>query len=80
MRRLIVSVMIMAVAMTAEAKEKPNVILIMADDVGAEGIGSYGNPYISTPSIDRLASEEKRLLQTLAVIGKEFSLGLVVEA
>jgi arylsulfatase A len=56
MRKLIVSVMIMTVAMTAEAKEKPNVILIMADDVGAEGIGSYGNPYISTPNIDRLAS------------------------
>lgn len=37
-------------------KQTPNIILIMADDMGKECIGTYGGSY-STPNIDRLASE-----------------------
>ena len=37
--------------------EKPNIILIMADDLGYGGISSYGNTYINTPNLDKLASE-----------------------
>jgi len=35
----------------------PNFILIMADDLGYGDISCYGNSYISTPNIDRLAAE-----------------------
>ena len=38
-----------------EAKNQPNIILIMADDIGFSDIGCYGSE-INTPNIDRLAN------------------------
>lgn len=35
--------------------EKPNILLILADDVGREVLGSYGGTSYSTPHLDRLA-------------------------
>jgi arylsulfatase A-like enzyme len=40
---------------------KPNVVLIITDDVGYGDIGSYGAPDVKTPHIDRLAREGVRL-------------------
>ena len=37
--------------------EKPNVLLIMADDVGIEGLGCYGGTSYRTPNLDRMAAE-----------------------
>ena len=42
---------------TAFAKGRPNIILIMADDIGVEGIGSYGGASYRTPALDKLASQ-----------------------
>ena len=39
--------------------KKPNIILIMADDIGISDIGCYGSE-INTPNIDRLANEGLR--------------------
>jgi arylsulfatase A len=38
----------------------PNIILIMADDVGYECFGCYGSEQYATPNIDRLASQGMR--------------------
>ena len=38
-------------------KKPPNVILIMADDMGAETVGCYGNKYNKTPNLDAMASD-----------------------
>jgi len=40
-----------------KAERPPNVILIMADDVGWEAFGSYGGEDYLTPNIDRLAAK-----------------------
>jgi N-acetylgalactosamine-6-sulfatase len=39
------------------AAEKPNIILILADDLGYGDLGCTGHPYAWTPAIDKLASE-----------------------
>ena len=47
-----------ATAMSARpVGEKPNIILIMADDVSWEAFGCYGGEDYRTPNIDRLAAE-----------------------
>ncbi|MEM8713802.1 MAG: sulfatase-like hydrolase/transferase, partial [Planctomycetota bacterium] len=38
----------------------PNVIVIMADDLGAECLGSYGSTLYTTPRLDRMAREGLR--------------------
>lgn len=40
---------------------KPNVILILADDLGYYDLSSYGHPSIKTPVLDRIGSEGFRL-------------------
>jgi hypothetical protein len=42
-------------------RPKPNVVLIVTDDVGYGDLGSYGAPDINTPSIDSLARDGVRL-------------------
>ena len=42
------------------AGERPNIILIMADDIGYECIGCYGSQQYSTPNIDRMAERGMR--------------------
>jgi len=37
--------------------DKPNIILIMADDLGFETIGCFGNTSYKTPRIDKMAAE-----------------------
>lgn len=44
----------------ALAVEKPNIIVIMADDLGWGDLGCYGAKAVSTPNIDRLAAEGRR--------------------
>jgi arylsulfatase A len=46
--------------------EKPNIVLIMADDLGHGHLGSYGQARIRTPNIDRLAEEGVRFTQFYA--------------
>lgn len=44
----------------------PNIILILADDLGYGELGSYGQKLIATPHLDRLAAEGMRFTQFYA--------------
>ncbi|HEY7154349.1 MAG TPA: sulfatase-like hydrolase/transferase [Gemmataceae bacterium] len=41
----------------AAAAEKPNIVFLLADDLGYGDLGCMGHPYAKTPTIDRLAKE-----------------------
>ena len=50
----------------AQHADKPNIIFILCDDMGYGDLACYGQPYINTPNIDRLASEGMRFTQAYA--------------
>lgn len=45
---------------------RPNVLIIMCDDMGYGDLGCYGQPYISTPCIDSMAANGIRFTQAYA--------------
>lgn len=53
-------------AHAAQAASRPNIIWIMADDLGYGDLGCYGQKRIQTPSIDRLAAEGMRFTDCYA--------------
>ena len=53
-------------ALAAGAQEKPNIIYIMCDDMGYGDLACYGQQYIATPNIDRMAAEGMRFTQAYA--------------
>lgn len=55
---LLLIFLICTVAVAAE--QKPNIVIIMADDLGYGDLSCYGATKIKTPNIDRLASQGMR--------------------
>ena len=51
---------------SAASEQKPNIIFILCDDMGYGDLGCYGQQYISTPNIDRMAQEGMRFTQAYA--------------
>lgn len=39
-----------------DAAKKPNIVLIIGDDISVDDFGCYGNPNIRTPNVDKLAA------------------------
>jgi uncharacterized sulfatase len=65
---IVVFVFFLVIAFTGcnpggEKQKKPNIIFIMADDLGYGHLGCYGQQLIQTPNIDKLAAEGMRFTQ-----------------
>ncbi|MBN1589775.1 MAG: sulfatase-like hydrolase/transferase, partial [Pirellulales bacterium] len=56
---LFTPLLLMALAATAKA-DKPNIVLVMADDQGWGDVGYYGHPTLKTPNLDKLAGDGLR--------------------
>ena len=57
LRRLLLLVGVFGIGVAAAQAPRPNVIVILADDLGYGDVGAYGATDIRTPNIDRLAGE-----------------------
>jgi arylsulfatase len=60
---LAVSSAAVRIASAADLTDKPNIILIIADDLGYGELGCYGQEIIATPRLDALAREGMRFTQ-----------------
>jgi arylsulfatase A-like enzyme len=50
-------------AATAQESRRPNVVIILADDLGYGDLACYGHPRFKTPNLDRMAAEGAKLTQ-----------------
>lgn len=60
LRNFLYAALAVLVAFPVFAAPKKNVVLYVADDLGREFVGCYGNPQAQTPGIDALAAEGVR--------------------
>ena len=50
----------------AEKQKRPNVVIIIADDLGYGDLGCFGNTTLQTPHLDKLASQGLKLTHNIA--------------
>jgi len=50
----------------AEKPRRPNIIFVLADDLGYSELGCYGNTFNETPNLDRMATEGMRFTDAYA--------------
>lgn len=55
--RLLFALFLAVLAVSAAESRPPNVVIILADDLGYSDLGCFGNTQIKTPNIDRMAGE-----------------------
>ena len=54
---LALTTVILSTAITTNAADKPNIVIIFVDDLGWTDLGCYGSAFYETPNIDRLAGQ-----------------------
>lgn len=62
----LLGVWMLGTAARGQTATKPNIIFILADDLGYGELGSYGQKTIQTPQLDQLAAEGMRFTQFYA--------------
>lgn len=64
--RWLASLLVLCGCLSADEPRKPNLVLILADDLGYEAVGANGGTSYRTPTLDKLASTGARFTQCYA--------------
>ncbi|MDO6435961.1 sulfatase-like hydrolase/transferase [Cyclobacterium sp. 1_MG-2023] len=65
MKNALVLLILISCSLTLlNAQDKPNIILIMADDLGYEALEAYGNDFNKTPQIDKMIAKGMKFENT----------------
>ncbi len=63
----IIIFLLLYISLSAQSKnQKPNIIFIMADDLGSGDLGCYGNTFNETPNLDKLSTQGLKFTQAYA--------------
>lgn len=65
-KRGLLLIVLLGFAFIVRAQQKPNIIYILADDLGYGDLGSYGQKHFNTPALDSLAATGMRFTQHYA--------------
>jgi len=60
------SVLTLSATVSYAEPQKNNILFILADDLGYNGLHCYGNPWLETPNIDKLAQDGMKFTNGLA--------------
>ena len=71
MTRALIAGLVACIATVTQAADKPNILVIMADDVGMWNVSAYHRGMMGgrTPNIDRLAAEGGLFTETVSARG-----------
>lgn len=64
--RCLFAILLLTLPRTVFSADRPNVVLILMDDMGWRDVGFAGNKFVETPNIDRLAREGMQFSQAYA--------------
>ncbi|MGF1925212.1 MAG: sulfatase-like hydrolase/transferase, partial [Bacteroidia bacterium] len=66
MKLCLITILFFTLSLKAQEIKKPNIVFIMADDLGYGELGCYGNTFNETPHLDQLAKDGVRFTQAYA--------------
>lgn len=67
MRAIAASFFLLVFGTSGKVAERPNIVLILAGDLGWSDLGCYGADLCETPHLDQLAAEGLRFTQAYAM-------------
>lgn len=66
MKPLLAGLLLASSLLGVRAAQRPNILFILCDDLGAHDVGCFGSTYHETPNIDRLAARGVKFTQAYA--------------
>ncbi len=63
---MMLSAVLVSHSLHAATSSQPNILFILADDLGWSDLACYGNPFFETPNLDQLAEDGVRFTQAYA--------------